>query len=280
MWLITIETHAQTTLQVATKSVEKTFTDAKKLTIEAEKAEIEILTWDKPEIKVVLDLIAKHPDRKTASQDLEVMKYVATKLSKEVFLRNYIMLQDEKQKPASNMKAKYVIRIPESFSISIQNTFGKVSMKGKVKDLLIKSDFCIIDLNEVEGNIRLITNYGEINTKHFSGGLNIESERSDITMNQLGGNILVNNHYGKLIINSVKYLTKLTINAQKADVLLDGISLKNYQFEIFSNYGKLDLPSEFSYLINEKNKKTAILNGQSNSKISISNSFGSITLKN
>ncbi len=269
---------AQTTLQVVTKHIEKTFSGSQTLIIEAEKADIEVVTWGKQEVKVEMELIAKHPDRKVASSDLETWKYVADKINHEIFVRNYLLIQNEKTKPTSNLKAKYTISVPEGMKITIQNSFGKVFVKGKVKLLKIKSDFCLVDLNEVEGKIELNTHYGEVNAKKINGVSAITSERSDLTISKLGGDCTINSQYGKLNIESITNLKSLTIDAKKSEIILGETSLKNHSFNLTSKYGKMSLPAEFSWLANDKNSKVAVFNSTHPSKINITNAFGNITI--
>lgn len=271
---------AQTTLQVVTKHIEKTFSGSQNLIIEAEKSDIELITWEKEEIKVEIDLIAKHPDRRVASSDLEMLKYVAEKINKEIFVRNYLLIQNEKLKPVSNLKAKYTIKVPEEMKVTIENSFGKIFMKGKVKLLKIKTDFCMIELNDIEGKIDINTHYGEINAKNLNGTTMIVSERSDLIINKLGGVCTINSQYGKLNIEQTLNLKSLTIDAKKTDISLSKLLLKNHSFNLSSKYGKMLLPAEFSWIENEKSSKIAILNTTHPSKINITNAFGNITINN
>ena len=282
-FILAHNTTAQTTLQVATKHVEKVFSGSQSLNIEAEKADIEVITWNGQEIKVEIELIAKHPDRRVASNDLETMKYVADKTKKDVFLRNYLLIKDEKAKPMSNLKAKYTVKIPEGMKVTIQNSFGKILVKGKIKLLKIKSDFCLIDLNEVEGKTELTTHYGEINVRNINGVLTVTSERSDLIINDLAGRCAVNSQYGRINIEGLTNLKKLTINAKKSEINLNKISLNSHAFRLTTTYGKLVLPAgfkEFSWLENSDVNKTAILNTTHPSKIDIVNIFGNINLNN
>ncbi len=271
---------AQTTLQVVTKHIEKTFNGSQNLIIEAEKADIEVVTWDKQEIKVEIELIAKHLDRKIATNDLETMKYVADKINKEIFLRNYLVIQNEKAKPTSNLKAKYVIRTPEGMKVSIQNSFGKILVKGNTKYLFIKSDFCAIDLNDVEGKIELNTHYGEVNCKGIIGISKINSERSDLIINRLGGECSINAQYGSLKFVSITNLKNLTIDAKKSEISFAEISLPNHCFNLTSKYGKMTLPRDFSWVENDNISKVAVFNSTHPSKISVKNSFGNISINN
>ena len=94
MMLLCMTAFSQETLQVVTKSIDKTFDRSQNLKIEGEKADIELMVWEGDKIKINIELIAKHPDRKTALKDLEMLKYVADKFGNEVILRNYLQTQN------------------------------------------------------------------------------------------------------------------------------------------------------------------------------------------
>jgi hypothetical protein len=279
-FFLSLNLSAQTTLQVLTKNIEKTFENAPNVQIEAEKADIEIMTWDKPEIKVSLELIAKHPDRKTAAADLDMMKYVADKIGKGVFIRNYLVIENPKLKPTSNLKAKYIIRVPNTTNLTVQNNFGKISMTGGIKTLNLKTDFCQIELNKMMGVIKLNTHYGEVVAKDIEANLSIQSERSDLIISQLSGDCSINAQYGKLNINALKDIKQLKIDAQKSEININEVPFKKYNFKVEASYGKLKVPAEFTMQEDSRSYKVATLNLQLKSSINIKNSFGNITIEN
>lgn len=278
IWLIPLWGFSQTTLQVAAKSVEKTFEASETLKIEAQKADIEIVTWNNNSVKVSLELIAKHPDRKTASTDLELMKYVMEKIGNSILLRNFFVIDNPKNKPNSNFKAKYIIRIPENMELTINNSFGKISLKGKTKQLILKTDFCTTELKDLTGNIKANTHYGELNATKIEGEITIDSERTDLIFSQLGGKCTIIAQYGNLTIQSLNNLKKLKINAEKTDINLIGISLKSHQFYLHSERGKLKIPPEFD-ITRREDGQVAVLEGNRNSRIHIKNLFGNITIE-
>lgn len=275
--LLIAESQAQTTLQVVTKSIEKTFQATSTLVIEAEKADIELITWEKAEIQAKLELTAKHPDRNTAKNDLEMMKYVADRMSDKILLRNYLVVPAGTQKPNANFKAKYVIHLPENLKVTIQNSFGKILVQGKYSQLNIKSEFCILDLQKVEGNAKLETYYGEMHSKNFTGVTTIKSERSELFFERLSGVNTINAQYGKIEIESVANLKMLTINAKKTEISMK-IPLQNHGFNLESKYGKMSLPDGFNWLQNTNNNKAATYNLSAISRINIQNSFGNISI--
>jgi len=100
--------------------------DIRKLHINAEKADIEIVAWDKTEISIVLELSAEHPDKSTATADLGKVQYIADRTVKYYFLRNYILLKEGDTKPLSNVKVRYAIHLPPSCAVDLRNTFGAI----------------------------------------------------------------------------------------------------------------------------------------------------------
>ncbi len=275
--LLIQQSKAQTTLQVVTRSIEKTFPITPTLVIEAEKADIEIVTWGKDEIQLKIELIAKHPDRNTAKNDLEAMKYIADRTPDKILLRNYLVIKNTEEKPVSNFKAKYIIHIPENLKVSIQNSFGKVIVQGKYSQLNIKSEFCVLDLQKAEGNARLETYYGEVHSKNFNGVTTIKSERSELFFQQLSGAYTINAQYGKIEIESVAGLKSLSINAKKTEIVLK-VSMQHYGFNIESKYGKVSIPEGFKWLQNTDSAKSATYNLSAIAKINIQNSFGNISI--
>ncbi|MBA4853124.1 DUF4097 family beta strand repeat-containing protein [Emticicia sp. BO119] len=268
---------AQTTLQVVTKSIEKTFSITPNLVVEAEKADIELITWEKDKIQARIELIAKHPDRNVAKNDLEMLKYIADKMSDKILLRNYLVVQSNAQKPGSNFKTKYTIYLPENLKVTIQNSFGKIFIQGKYSQLTIKSEFCVLDLQKAEGIAKMETYYGVVHSKNFSGVSMIKSERSELFFQQLSGINIINAQYGKIEIESVVNLKSLTINAKKTEINLK-IPLQNHGFNLETRYGKMFLPDGFKWVQNTDNTKAATYNLSAISKISIQNSFGNISI--
>ena len=279
MMLLCMTAFSQETLQVVTKSIDKTFDRSQNLKIDAEKADIELMVWEGDKIKVNIELVAKHPDRKVALKDLEMLKYVADKFGNEVILRNYLQTHNEDNKVESNLKAKYIIKIPELMAVTIHNSFGKISVSGKYKQLQVKTDFCNAELKNITGNMKLETHYGDVLCQSISGKISIKTERTNLTINDINDECTILSQYGKLKIQRLNNLQKLNIDAQKSEIALVGIPLKNYAFHLVNDYGKLKIPSSFSSST-QNNHQVAMLNENLASKIYISNSFGITSIEN
>jgi hypothetical protein len=284
VWLIWLawpppQTLAQGTLQVVTKSIEKSFDKASSLRLEAEKADVELSVGGGSQIKVTIELLAKHPNRKEAQDDLEMMKYVAEKFGNTLVLRNYVQIENAKAKPSSNLKARFVITVPEQMVVNIQNSFGKVSVGGKYKTLILKTDFCNTELKNVSGTMKIESHYGGVNGQNLSGITEVKSDRTDLNFSRLGQECSINVKYAKVFIASLDNLQKLKIDAQKSEINLEGVAIKNHHFNIVSMFGKLSIPASFHTSTTE-NRQTATFNEHLSSIIDINNSFGTILIEN
>jgi hypothetical protein len=66
---------AQTTLQVVSKNVDKSldFKMGNDLEINVEKADLTVKSWASPQVKMQVELLAKHPQLETAKKDLNAL---------------------------------------------------------------------------------------------------------------------------------------------------------------------------------------------------------------
>jgi len=211
---------AAQTLQVATKTVEKTFKfePLNEVQIMAERADIEVNTWERSEIKIVLELSTKHPDRAVATKDLAVMQHVIEKAGNTLFLRNFITLTKDTPKPQSNFKARYVLFVPAACGFDIQNSFGKTQLKGLTKTTVLRTEFCSVILNDLKGDIRFQANFGDLTATNLDGKISIVSDRTDLILRQLKGQCRIKAQYGSLDLAIDKTLVKMNLDTKHTEL--------------------------------------------------------------
>lgn len=266
------------TLQVVSKKIENTYSAIQRLNIQGEKADIELYAWTNPEIKVTTELIAKHPNRETAKNDLSVLKYEPRIIGNELYLGSYVLLNKNAEKPTSNLKTHYIIFLPTQVALEISNVFGKVVVKGKFMKFKLKSEFSQIEMTDIQGVSNISTKFGEIITERTDGEMQIETDHSDLTMKQLSGNCKIKANYGKIDIQPAKGLDKLDINANKTDVQLAYAKLCSIEAQ--NDYGKLNVPNNFTWKINNEQQKIATFSQPNKPKILVKNTFGNTSIEN
>jgi hypothetical protein len=209
------------TLQVVTKTVEKTFEvpQYSKVQVWGERSDIEIMTWGKNEIKATIELTAKHPDRNVAEKDLEALHYTADKKGIKVSLHNFVVLAKNGTKPQSNLKARFTLFVPVNCAVEIQNSFGKISLKGlQTQTMQLQTEFCTIELTDLRGILTAKTQFGALRTENFNGLLSIFSERTDLVLQQIKGECRIRAQYGSLDIQTDKSQVKLDVETKNTEL--------------------------------------------------------------
>jgi len=274
---------SQTVLKVVTKSIEKKmdYKSNYSLHITGEKAAITIDTWEQNEIKVNIDLSAKHPDVKVAEKDLEYFKYVSERIGKKIYLRNYIAIPSGKDKPTSKYKANFKIMVPETCEVYLNNTFGKTQINDLKGKLNVQSKFCKIDLKNLDGNVFIHSDFGDINGVQLAGDVNIESKRSDITLSRLEGKYRIQSRYGVIRINADEDLMNLSIDAEKTDIHFYNRQLGRYQYALISDHGEIKIPETMQLDFDQitEHTKKASSKKVKESTVNIQTSFGDIIIE-
>ncbi|REA58647.1 hypothetical protein DSL64_19980 [Dyadobacter luteus] len=273
--------NAQGVLQVATKTIEKTVRTSgiRTLHINAEKADIELIAWNKQEISVVLELSSKHPDKSVATADLNKTQYLADRSGRDYFLRNYVQLREGEGKPVSNLKAKYTIHLPSSFTVDLKNTFGTITMKGLGGNIRMKADFCNTSLSNVHGKGSIITTFGELSGIDVAGNFTLTSDHTNIRLEAIGGAFKLDTSYGNIEIFSSTNLSGLAIQSKKSVVSFITKNWQQYDYAIQSAYSSVKLPNGFKWKKNTNEFKEAIFSKNRLAQIQINAEFGDLTIK-
>lgn len=278
---------SQTMLQVVTKTIEKTFPykNGYELNIEGEKAEIMVRTWEREEVRVLLEIIAKHPDREIAKSDIDKMSYSTEQHGNKIYFRNYLEKKGASGKPASDVKAVYTITLPADCPVYLKNNFGLTQVSDLKKQLTINSEFSKINLENISGKLGVTSRFGDIEGRKIDGDVVLATRRSDITLHDITGTWNINAQYGilKFFTNPSPDLLSLNIEAEKSDVFFFDPKPNYYGYTLTAHYGKITAPRElkFNYLENSDQLKKAIFSSQiGTSNISVKISFGDIVIRN
>jgi hypothetical protein len=278
---------SQTMLQVVTKTIEKTipYKNGHEVNIEGEKAEIGVLTWEKNEVRVLLELVAKNESRKVAEEDLDRMNYSTEQHGNMIYFRNYIEKSKDGKLPSSDLKAIYTITLPADCPVYLKNNFGLTYVSDLSNALRINSEFSKINLENLRGKIGISSRFGDIIGQRIDGEVTMTTRRSDITLHEISGNWNINAEYGilKFFTNPSPELLSLNINAAKSDVYFFDPEPKSYGYSLTAHYGTITVPRDlkFNYLENSDMLKKAIFSSKiGKSNISIKISFGDIVIRN
>ena len=237
------------TMQVVTKRIDKTFSyrDGYSLNIEGERAEVRIETWSKPEIRVQVELIAKHSKKEQAEKDLEKMRFVTNKEKNKIYLRNYLDVPEGSPEPQSQMKATYVIMMPEECPTYIKNNYGLIDAKDLMSSLKLNTRFSRIGLENIMGNIDINTSFGDLFADKLDGNIKVASRRSDITLKHMRGRYDIDAQYGILNFFATEGLLDFNLNADKSTVFFHNLQPNAFSYNLSVQNGRVDYPNELKF---------------------------------
>ncbi len=206
------------TLQVATKTIEKSFDKIEEVRIQAERADIEVVTWNKPEIKLTVELTAKHPDRSTATNDLKTVQFTASQTNNILYINNYVLITKDIVKPQSNLKVHYILQLPATVSLFIIDSFGKIMIRGLTKSTTLKTQFCNADLSDLRGKINTEIHFGELRLTNIDANTNLVTDHTDAWIKQIAGFCKIRAKNGIIEIDTDKSEIDFDIKTDKAEV--------------------------------------------------------------
>ncbi len=284
MMAIGAHVSGQTVLQVASRVIEKTFPYqmGSELNIEGQKAEIRISTWERDEVRISLQIIARHPEKHEAARSLEAMKWKVDQHNQKIYFRNYI---DESMHPKAALKAVYTILLPADCPVYLKNYFGLTDVQQLAHRLHINSEFSKTWLRQLKGDIRVISSYGDVEGDGLSGNVFIQATRGDITLHHITGQLDLVSQYGivKLFTSPHGPPLSLNITAEKSDVYFFDAQPSLYGYRLTAHYGNITAPADlrFNYIENTRSLKRAVFNpNKEMGTISIKITLGDIVIRN
>ncbi|MCB0662108.1 MAG: DUF4097 family beta strand repeat protein [Saprospiraceae bacterium] len=273
---------AQITTQVVSKNIDKNFSYAPgmEVVLEGERAEIQVETWDKNEVEVHLQLMSRHPDAAIAKRDLQIFQYKMETSGNKILIRNFIASSD---KPASNLKATYLLKVPEECPVKMTNYFGKSEVSDLQNKLEVNGEFSPISLANIKGDIHVRTKFGDLEADGLDGRVKIESQRSNLTLKRLKGTYDIQSKYGIVKIFSDRNLVNLNIEAERSDVYFFNPNPTEFGYDLMAHYGGITVPNDLKINFVEKsdNLQHAILQSRTQQPgIFVKITYGDIVIRN
>ena len=250
--------------------------------INGERAEINIEGADIDQIEIKATIISKNSSEAEAKKDIKTMKVLLEKLGKTVYARNYISIKKDSDKPNSNLKVIFDIRLPMNCSVTINNAFGDIQMKNLNGSINLKTRYSKINLAYLEGEGRIESLLGDVNIHSSYGSYSFVMSRCDLVMENSSGSFNINSKYGKVSAAIQPELEKLIVVGVSVDVALIVDDVSSSYYNLISKDGKIQIDDALNVdykLFDEDNIQKVELNKEIDcSTLSIDTQFGSISV--
>lgn len=274
----------QEEIQTATKSFSENFKYKNNFTVEinGERADVNVQGADIEQIEISAKVISKNSNKREAESDLENMNVLLEKIGKTIYARNYISVKANDEKPNSNLKVVFDIKVPMSCNVVINNAFGEVQLSNLNGVINLNTRYSKINMAYLGGQGEIESLLGDVYIHSSYGEYGLIMNRADLLIENTDGSFVIESKFGSVQAAIKPELELLKINGVSADVILIVDDVSTSYYNLVSTDGKIQIDDELNidYKLNASDKVQKIeLNKDIDcSKLNIDTQYGTITL--
>ena len=239
---------AQQRVQVVTRTLEQTWNcpPGMAVRIQAEKATVQVRGWDRPTVQVTLHLSARHAERAVAVQDLPVAQYRLRQSGNALELVNLFVLPAGAPAVRSDLRAEYLVLMPAGNPLQVVNAYGQTSLTDLSGPQQLTQDFGQIALRNLRGRLTITARYADLTASNVQADFTCEANKSAVQLLGLGGQCTVRNFYGSVRVQPAASLRKLTVEADRSEVLLSTAEPEQFAYQLEVLQGALTVPPAYA----------------------------------
>ncbi|OUJ73407.1 hypothetical protein BXP70_13405 [Hymenobacter crusticola] len=285
LWLLaSIGARAQQKVQVVTRTLEQQWTCPPHVLvrIRAEKATLRVQGWDKPQVQVVLRLSARHPDRSVAEQDLKAAGYRLERNGSALDLLNFFTLPTGAAAVRSDLRAEYTVWMPAGNPLQVVNAYGQTTLTDLSGAQKLEQNFGQITLRSLRGTLTVAARYTDLAATNVQADFTCEANKSAVQLLDLGGSCFVRNYYGSVQVQPAAGLRKLTVEADRTEVVISAAELDQFAYQLNVLQGSLTVPSVYAAAKKASGSRASLTVKQASGArplVRVSTSYAPLTLQ-
>lgn len=254
---------AQVKVQVVARTVEQTLPCpvSTLIRIRAEKATLRVQAWDKPTVRVVLRLVARHPERAVAEQDLPVARYQIEKTGTLIELVNYFAVAPGAAAIRSDLRAEYTVQMPADNPLEVVNAYGHTYLTGLRGRQTLEQDFGQVTLQDLRGSLQATVRFADLTGTNTNMGLSCNADKSGVQLRAAGGHYAIRNRYGSVVLEPSAELLSATVEAERTEVKLTVPRLDQFDYTLSTTRNVLTVPSALSSQVRKTGSQQTLRSG-------------------
>jgi hypothetical protein len=275
--------HAQNADNTVSKNISKTILlqAGDVLTITGEKANINVMGWDKDYADLKIIFSAEHQNRKIALTELEYMHYSLSRDKSTVDLRNAFILPSSADRIQSRIKVMMQLMIPRAATFSLYNKYGDVELNDLSGKISLTLEFSDLHLNMISGKINIKSSYSEVRGSALaSSTFTSTDEESKYILTLEKGVYSFNSKHGDLDL-TLGSIQSLSVNATHTDITIQPANAARYNYQLTSKEGKIYVPQRWPTSVKKENNQSRFVLTQTPASplIDIKTTFNTITIQ-
>ena len=239
---------AQQRVQVVTRTVAQTWNcpPGMVVRIRAEKATVQVRGWDRPTVQVTLRLSARHAEREVAVQDLPVAQYRLQQNGNALDLVNLFVLPAGAPAVRSDLRAEYTVLMPAGNPLQVVNAYGQTELSDLSGVQKLEQNFGKISLRNLRGTLTATARYADLGATNVQADFTCEANKSTVQLLELGGSCFVRNYYGSVRVQPAAGLRKLTVEADRTEVVISAAEPELFTYQLNVLQGELAAPTAYA----------------------------------
>lgn len=247
---------------------------------------VEVKAWDRNEVKVDVTIIAFSENERIAQGILDNITIESSDGNPVTFTTKFQGNTNTKGQK-SKMEINYIVYMPASNPLDIKNEFGSSSIPDWEGEVNIKQSFGPITTGKLQKVKDMNVEFGSLISSAINDG-RIRISYSDMKVDNLSGNISSTIDFCKgTKVGLNDNLEKLDMKVSYSDVSINVSSKLNTTLNIKTSFGNLKNNSKVDIVNKTKENKYGPTfdktysgtQGSGKASVTISSSFGDITLK-
>ncbi|TPG62952.1 hypothetical protein EAH73_17975 [Hymenobacter nivis] len=214
--------------------------------IRAEKATVLVRGWDQPTVQVTLRLSARHPERAVAEQDLPVAGYRLQQNGNALDLVNFFALPAGAPAVRADLRAEYTVWMPAGNPLQVANAYGQTTLADLSGRQALEQSFGQINLRNLRGTLAATVRYADLTATNVQADFTCEANKSAVQLLGLGGKCFVRNYYGSVRIQPTAALRRLTVEADRTEVVISAPQPELFAYQLSAHEGALTVPPAYA----------------------------------
>jgi hypothetical protein len=213
--------------------------------------ELNINTWDKNEVKVVVEIVAKSSDENWAQEILDRISIVDNKGSdgvsfKTMFTDQNNSKRDDKKHRNEEMQINYTVYMPSGNPLNAENQFGSMSVPDYNGEAVLVSKFGSLQTGRLSNARSVTVEFGKADLGRVDGG-KVTIKFSQGSIAKLTGDVDANFEFCDKIKLSLDNDAKdVQLRNSYSTVYLDLNRNFSAKYDITTSFGELSNKTDFA----------------------------------
>nr|GFC31776.1 hypothetical protein [Tanacetum cinerariifolium] len=146
----------------------------------------------------------------------------------------------------SDLRAEYTVLMPAGNPLQVVNAYGQTELSDLSGVQKLEQNFGKISLRNLRGTLTATARYADLGATNVQADFTCEANKSTVQLLGLGGSCFVRNYYGSVRVQPAAGLRKLTVEADRTEVIISAAEPELFSYQLNVLQGELVVPAAYA----------------------------------